>query len=133
VPRPGDELRPGQARPSVLGPGAKRRVGCDDAAFKQSLLDALAALVPGCLDQALFVDTMGTEALAAWIGKSGGPAVSTGQTPAQSGRRRPPVRTPLAGLYVCGDAAGGRGIGTELAAASAMECVDALVSDWPTL
>jgi prolycopene isomerase len=39
------------------------------------------------------------------------------------------VRTPLAGLYVCGDAAGGRGIGTELAAASAMECVDALLAD----
>ena len=85
--------------------------------------------MPGCLDGALFVDTMGTEALASWIGKAGGPAVSTGQTPDQVGRRRPPVRTPLHGLYVCGDAAGGRGIGTELACQSAMECVDAVLED----
>jgi prolycopene isomerase len=39
------------------------------------------------------------------------------------------VRTPLPDLYVCGDGAGGRGIGTELACASAMECVDALLAD----
>ncbi|MDB4969261.1 MAG: hypothetical protein JWN44_4950 [Myxococcales bacterium] len=45
------------------------------------------------------------------------------------GRDRPSVRTPLPGLYVCGDGAGGRGIGTELACASAIECVDALAAD----
>ena len=43
--------------------------------------------------------------------------------------RRPAVRTPLTGLSVCGDSAGGRGIGTELAAASAMECVSAVCAD----
>lgn len=115
--------------PRPLGPGAKRRVGCDDRAFVDALLGAMQALVPGCLDDAEFVDTMGTEALASWIGKSGGPAVSTGQTPDQVGARRPKVRTPLFGLYVCGDAAGGRGIGTELAAASAMECALAIRED----
>jgi hypothetical protein len=31
---------------------------------------------------------------------------------------------------VCGDAAGGRGIGTELAADSAAECATALLADW---
>jgi phytoene dehydrogenase-like protein len=55
--------------------------------------------------------------------------VSTAQTPSQVGRDRPTVRTPLPGLYVCGDGAGGRGIGTELACASAIECVDALAAD----
>jgi prolycopene isomerase len=112
-------------RPEDTRPHAR-----DDRAFIGGLLDALRALVPGCLDDALFVDTMGTEALAAWIGKSGGPAVSTGQTPEQSGARRPKVRTPLNGLYVCGDAAGGRGIGTELACASAMECAEAVLDDF---
>ena len=55
------------------------------------------------------------------------PRVSTGQTPSQVGKNRPSVRTPLRGLYVCG--AGGRGIGTELACQSALECVDALAAD----
>jgi prolycopene isomerase len=112
-------------RPEDKKPNAR-----NDSAFIDGLLKAMDSLMPGCLDGALFVDTMGTEALASWIGKEGGPAVSTGQTPDQVGRKRPSVRTPLTGLYVCGDGAGGRGIGTELAAASGMECVDALLSDF---
>ena len=111
-------------RPEDTRPHAR-----NDRAFIDGLLKAMDALMPGVLDDALFVDTMGTEALASWIGKAGGPAVSTGQTPSQSGRRRPKVRTPLPGLYVCGDAAGGRGIGTELACDSAMECVTAILRD----
>jgi prolycopene isomerase len=113
----------------IKRPEDTREHARNDSAFIDGLLKAMNDLMPGCLDDAEFVDTMGVEALASWIGKSGGPAVSTGQTPEQSGRRRPPVRTPLPGLYVAGDAAGGRGIGTELAAASAMECVDALLAD----
>ena len=111
-------------RPEDTRPDAR-----SDRAFIDGLLGAIKALVPGAIEEALFVDTMSTEALAAWIGKSGGPAVSTGQTPSQVGRDRPKVRTPLPGLYVCGDGAGGRGIGTELACASAIECVDALAAD----
>jgi prolycopene isomerase len=110
-------------------PDDKKPHARNDKSFIDNLLSAMESLMPGCLDGALFVDTMGTEALASWIGKAGGPAVSTGQTPDQVGRRRPSVRTPLHGLYVCGDAAGGRGIGTELACASAMECVDAVLED----
>jgi prolycopene isomerase len=111
-------------RPEDTRPHAR-----SDRAFVTALLHAMEALMPGCLDGAIFVDTMSTEALASWIGKRHGPAVSTGQTPDQVGRNRPPVRTPLPGLYVCGDAAGGRGIGTELAAASAVECAEAVLAD----
>src|SRR5262249_54905514 len=111
-------------RPEDTRPHAR-----SDRAFIDGLLGALRALVPGALEEALFVDTMSTEALAAWIGKPGGPAVSTGQTPAQVGRARPTVRTPLPGLYVCGDGAGGRGLGTELPCQSAVECADALAAD----
>ena len=64
-----------------------------------------------------------------WIGKEFGPAVSTGQTPDQVGKKRPPVYTPLRGLYLAGCNAGARGVGTELAAASAMECVDRVLTD----
>jgi prolycopene isomerase len=111
-------------RPEDKKPNAR-----NDSAFIDGLLKAMDSLMPGVFDGALFVDTMGTEALASWIGKAGGPAVSTGQTPDQVGKKRPSVRTPLSGLYVCGDGAGGRGIGTELAAASGMECVDAVLAD----
>jgi prolycopene isomerase len=134
--------------PSLAPPGAQLLTACavapctdvprpedtrpharNDSAFVDALLGAVRALVPGAIEEALFVDTMSTEALASWIGKAGGPAVSTGQTPGQTGRNRPTVRTPLPGLYVCGDGAGGRGIGTELACHSAIECTDALAAD----
>lgn len=101
----------------------------DERAWIAAMLDAMEELVPGCRDEALFVDTMGVKALASWIGKLHGPAVSTGQTPGQVGARRPGVRSPIGRLYVAGDAAGGRGVGTELAAASAMECVEAVLTD----
>lgn len=101
----------------------------DERAWIDAMLGAMDELVPGCRDEALFVDTLGVKALASWIGKVHGPAVSTGQTPDQVGGRRPAVRTPLRRLYAAGDAAGGRGVGTELAAASAIECAGAVLRD----
>jgi prolycopene isomerase len=101
----------------------------DEKAWIGAMLDAMETLIPGFREDAVFVDTMGVTALASWIGKLHGPAVSTGQTPGQVGGRRPAVRTPLGRLYVAGDAAGGRGVGTELAATSAMECADAVLND----
>jgi prolycopene isomerase len=127
--------------PSLAPPGTQLLTACavapttdvafadDERAWIAAMLAAMDHLVPGCTDEAMFVDTMGVRALANWIGKSGGPAVSTGQTPDQVGGRRPGVRTPLRRLYVAGDAAGGRGVGTELAAQSAMECADAVLAD----
>jgi prolycopene isomerase len=101
----------------------------DERTWIGAMLSAMDELVPGCRDEAVFVDTLGVTALAHWIGKLHGPAVSTGQTPAQVGARRPSVRTPLRRVYAAGDGAGGRGVGTELAATSAMECTDALLAD----
>jgi prolycopene isomerase len=127
--------------PRLAPPGAQLLTACavapttdipfehEERAWIDALLGAMERLVPGCTSEALFVDTMGVRALASWIGKLHGPAVSTGQTPEQVGGKRPAVRTPLRRLYVAGDAAGGRGIGTELAAQSAMECADALLAD----
>lgn len=64
-----------------------------------------------------------------WLGKAYGPAISTAQTPNQVGACRPSVTTPIRGLYLAGDNAGGRGIGTELAADSAMECAERVLAD----
>src|SRR6185295_1367445 len=61
----------------------------DERAWIEAMLKAMDELVPGCRDEALFVDTVGVRALAQWIGKQHGPAVSTGQTPDQVGSRRP--------------------------------------------
>lgn len=97
--------------------------------WEEALLDALEAAVPGIRDEAVFIDTMSVAFIERWIGKSNGPAVSTGQTPDQVGRRRPPVRTPVRGLYVAGDGAGGRGVGTELACASGIEAAVAISRD----
>jgi prolycopene isomerase len=113
----------------AVAPTTDRRFEDDEKDWIAAMLRALDEIIPGCRDDAVFVDTIGVKALASWIGKQHGPAVSTGQTPDQVGGRRPAVRTPLRRLYVAGDAAGGRGVGTELAAASAIECAQAVVAD----
>ena len=83
----------------------------------------------GSTSTRVFVDRFSVDFIEKWIGKEFGPAVSTAQTPDQVGARRPPVYTPLRGLYLAGCNAGARGVGTELAAASAMECVDRILAD----
>jgi prolycopene isomerase len=98
-------------------------------AWEEAMLRAMRRVVPGLDESALFVDTFSVEFIEKWIGKEFGPAVSTGQTPDQVGARRPKVFSPIRGLYFAGCNAGGRGVGTELAASSAMECVDRILVD----
>ncbi len=50
-------------RPESSTSGGNARRGVDDRAFIDGLLRAMESLMPGCLDGAIFVDTMGTEAL----------------------------------------------------------------------
>lgn len=127
--------------PSLAPPGCQLLTACAVAPtgdvtledpgrlWEQALLSGLRRLVPGLDEHTIFVDCFGVGFIERWIGKEFGPAVSTGQTPDQVGRKRPPVYTPIGGLYVAGCGAGGRGVGTELAAASAMECVDRVLAD----
>jgi prolycopene isomerase len=98
-------------------------------AWEEAMLRTIRRVVPGLDEHALFVDRFSVDFIERWIGKEFGPAVSTAQTPDQVGARRPPVFTPLRGLYLAGCNAGGRGVGTELAAASAIECVDRVLAD----
>jgi prolycopene isomerase len=98
-------------------------------AWEEAMLRTMRRVVPGLDEHTLFVDRFSVEFIERWIGKEFGPAVSTGQTPDQVGALRPPVFTPVRGLYLAGCNAGARGVGTELAAASAMECADAIVAD----
>jgi len=59
------------------------------------------------------------------MGKSSRAAICNGQVPGQVGRDRLSVATPIPGLFLAGDGAGGTGIGTELAVRSAREAVAA--------
>jgi prolycopene isomerase len=99
------------------------------AAWEAAMLRTIRRVVPGLDEQALFIDTFDVGFIESWIGKEFGPAVSTGQTPDQVGKKRPPVHAPMRGLYFAGCNAGARGVGTELAAASAIECVDRVLTD----
>ncbi len=97
--------------------------------WTENLLSTLRALIPGLDDELMWVDTFTTQAVENWTGKASGAAVTTGQTPDQVGNRRPPVHTPVRGLYAAGCGAGGRGVGTELAAVSGEEAADRVVQD----
>jgi prolycopene isomerase len=119
-------LGPGQLIvASIYGPT------CDEPAdapvrWRERAMAAMRAIIPHLDDELLFTEWTPIRSVAGWMGKSNRAAICTGQFPGQVGRDRLPVTTPIAGLYIVGDGAGGRGIGTELAASSAMEAVDAM-------
>ena len=78
-------------------------------------------------DHILWYDTFSVRDFEKIIGKTYGHAITTAQTPDQVGEKRPAIKSPIKGLYFAGDCAGGRGIGTELAAQSGMECADVIL------
>ncbi|WP_437475708.1 FAD-dependent oxidoreductase [Sorangium sp. So ce1014] len=137
-------LAPTRFDPSLAPPGHELLCACAvsgasggaspgaPAATADELLRALAGAVPGLLSAALFVDGVdgspGNGRGEARV-PGGELAAGTAQTPGQVGRARPAVHTPVRGLYLAGRAAGGRGAGMELAASSAMECVDRILVD----
>jgi prolycopene isomerase len=67
-----------------------------------------------------YIDGMG--------GRGGGEAIGLAQRFDQVGERKPRPRMPIEGLYLVGCDAGGRGIGTEQAADSALKVAEAIVS-----
>ncbi len=113
----------------AVAPTTDVRLTSPPRVWEEAMLRTIRRVVPGIDDHTLFIDTFDVSFIESWIGKEFGPAVSTGQTPDQVGRRRPPVHTPVRGLYLAGCNAGARGVGTELAAASAMECADRVLRD----
>ncbi len=102
----------------------------DVSLWMDKMMDSLREMVPGLDDHMIFCDLFSIRALANWIGKSSGAAITTGQTTGQVASRRPPHQTPITGLYIAGDGAGRlRGVGTELACQSGMNCADLVAAD----
>lgn len=89
------------------------------------LMNSLREMIPELDENIIFCDTWSVQTLAKWIGKSNGSAITTAQTPNQVRHMRPPHETPVKGLYIAGDCGGpARGVGTELACQSGMDCGD---------
>ncbi len=95
-----------------------------------AMMDTLRHMIPKLDKHTMWVDTMGVASIGNIMGKHGAPAISCGQTIDQVGNHRPPVRTPVPGLYVGGCGAGARGVGTELAATSGEIAADAAIQDY---
>ena len=92
--------------------------------WRDAALAAFRSIIPNLDDELLFVEWTPIRGVAGYMGKSNRGAICNGQFPGQVGRDRLPVTTPIDNLYIVGDGAGGRGIGTELAASSAIEAVE---------
>ncbi len=77
-----------------------------------------------------FVDITTPLDITKYIGKEGGPVEGTALTPSQSGKNRISSELPIEGLYVVGDTAGvdTHGVGTQLAADSALKCADLILT-----
>jgi len=89
----------------------------------ETVVDVLDRAVPGLRKSLLFADLEPIQGIGEWMGKSSRAAICNGQVPGQVGKDRLPVATPVRGLFLSGDGAGGSGIGTELAVRSAREAV----------
>lgn len=91
-------------------------------------LPYLRRLFPGLARSVIRVWDPSLRYYSGFLGKPGGPPVSNPPLVGQAGRDRLPNETPIAGLYLAGDAAGGRGIGTEMAARSGLECAEKILA-----
>ena len=119
-------LGPGQLTvASIYGP-VRDDPADAPATWRARALAAMRSIIPNLDDELLFSEFTPIHAVAGWMGKTNRGAICNGQFPGQVGRDRLPVTTPIPGLYIVGDGAGGHGIGTELAASSAMEAVAAM-------
>jgi len=110
---------------SIYGPTCRDPEASDEAWFEHSMT-ALRQLLPGLDDALIFAEYAPITRIGEWMGRRSLGAIANGQFPGQVGRDRLGVTTPIPGLYLCGDGAGGRGIGTELATTSGMQAAAAI-------
>ena len=90
-----------------------------DAAYEK-MVRGYEKYFPGLSDHIIFQDKVLPADSAAVLGEMGS-GIGIAQNVGQTGAKRPPIKTPMPGLYIVGAEAGGAGVGTEMAARSAIE------------
>ncbi len=95
--------------------------------WQQTLRRSLLSAYPDAEDKLLWEKMDTPQLVEAYAGEAGN-IIGVGQTVDQIHERRPSVVSPLKGLYFASAEAGGHGIGTELAASSAIELFKVLAS-----
>ncbi len=96
--------------------------------WEKTCMNSLLSLWPEVEEHIVFTDFVSDVYLEKRMGKEGA-GTGIGQTIDQVGHKRPSQKTPIEGLYLSSADAGGWGIGTELAAMSALELFEILKQD----
>lgn len=96
-------------------------------AILEALIDVAESHFPGLREHAVFVEKVFPADAARIMGEDGA-GIGIAQQAGQAGKDRPAIKTPIEGLYIVGAEAGGAGVGTELAANSAIEFFDTYVA-----
>jgi phytoene dehydrogenase-like protein len=118
---------PSNFAPDVAPQGKQLLTAClfvpfgfkDIPGLTDAVLDTMERLIPQLRRHILWIDISTPADLDKWVGEDGA-IVGVAQSIHQSGNNRPHVATPITNLYLCGAEAGGWGVGTELAIASAI-------------
>jgi len=90
------------------------------------MMDALCQVFPGIEKHVLWTAIDSPDTVERYAGEEGN-VIGVGQTVDQIHERRPHHETPVKDLFLCSAEAGGHGIGTELAASSALELAEKLL------
>lgn len=94
----------------------------------ENSMNSLEKVFPGLSQNILWYDVTTPEDIYSLYGKEAS-VIGVSQITNQVGNNRPSVSLPIKGLYMVGGDAGGWGIGTELAAKSALECFDVVLQE----
>lgn len=88
--------------------------------------EKMKTVVPGLYDHVLWKHRTNLDYIDRMGGRGGGEAIGLAQRFDQVGKGKPDPRMPIEGLWLVGCDAGGRGIGTEQAADSALKVAEAI-------
>ena len=92
----------------------------DWKAWEKSVMNSVKMVFPNIEKHIQFVESTSTDEIGGLLGEAGS-VIGLSQNIEQVGGRRISQKTPVENLYLVGSEAGGWGIGTELAATSALE------------
>lgn len=102
---------------------AETQLKLEDAMFK-----TMEKYVPNVRDHIEWKNYMTVKDIDSIFGEDGA-GIGIGQRPGQVGKKRPDIKSTVDGLYFVSAEAGGAGVGTEMAANSALEFIDEYFGD----